>query len=97
MIEVEQSAEARPAANRTCNRVVILRYLSRGDQLPSKTLMKALDKIMRNKLAEEVSQVTLAEDHEVLETLGANCSHESFRVRTAVQTACWNSHGLHSA
>jgi len=53
--------------------------------------------IVRTKLAKQMSQISLAEDHEVIEALAAYRLYEPFRVRGAVRTVCQNRHTCHTA
>ena len=58
--------------------------------------MEALPVIVRAELTQQMSQVTMTEDHEVIQALGTDGLHEPFRVRIAVRTAGWNRHALHA-
>src|SRR5690606_16194921 len=50
--------------------------------------------IMRTELTKQMSQVTLTEDHEVIETLRSERLHESLCMGIAVWTACWDGHAV---
>ena len=70
MVEAEQSAEFRPTADDASGGIVIgcgNRWL---DQPTSQSLMEAFRGVIGDELAKEDTKVPLAEDDEVIETLG---------------------------
>jgi hypothetical protein len=78
-VVVEQSAETRPASDRAERRVVVARRCPRPDDLAADPLVVALGQVVPREFAEQVPQVTLAENDEVVQALG---SDEQDRPRT---------------
>ena len=92
MIVVEQSTKSRPAANAGGVRggVGIRRCRRRSDELAIEPLMEAFRQIVSDELSEQDAEMSLAEDHELVEALGAYGLHEALGVRIAVRTLGWN-------
>ena len=55
--------------------------------MTTQPLVKPLSVIVRTELAKQMPEVTLAEDEEVVETVGPDGPHEAFGVRSAVWAA----------
>jgi len=68
MVEVELSAEARAASNRTECRAVVTRRRLRTNKPAVDALVTAFGVIVCDELAEQVTQMSLPEDHEMVET-----------------------------
>src|SRR5580658_421507 len=96
-VVVEQSAETRPASDGAERRVVVARRCPRPDDLAADPLVVALGQVVPHELAEQVPQVTLAENDEVVLALGSDGFHETFRARVAIRTLRRNRHALHAA
>ena len=97
VVVVEQSTETRPASDRIERRVVVARRCLRSDDLAANPLVVALGQVVGHEVLDHVPQVTLAEDDEVVQTLGTDRFHKPLRVRIAVRALCRNRHALHAA
>jgi hypothetical protein len=95
-VEVEQSAEARATADDGRGGIVVRGCSRRSDQPAAEPLMVAFGVVVFDELAEQVPQVSLAEDDEVVEALGADGPHEPLRIRIAVGAACRDARALHA-
>jgi hypothetical protein len=80
-VVVEQSAETRPASDLGGNRVVVAWRCLRPDDLAADPLVGALGQVVLQELLDQVPQVTLAENDEVVQTLGSDRLYETLRVR----------------
>jgi len=88
---VERSAETGPAFDRTDRCGVVARRHNRADDPTSDPLVVALGHGMNHELADQVPQVTLAEDDERIQAFGPNRFHEALRMWIAVWTLRWES------
>ena len=69
----------------------------RTNELAADALVVALGVIVGDELGEQVTKMSLPEDHEMVQALGPYRSHDPFRVRVAVWALRGNRHTLDSA
>ena len=97
MAALEQSAEARAGNDGATRAVVVARNRARLDQPSREPLMITLGVVVLDVFAQEIAKVPHPEDHKVVEALGSNRPHETFRVWVAVRAARRNRHALDTA
>ena len=86
MIEVEHCAQSGPTFYGTRRSAIVARRHCRTDELTTEPLVKPFFIVMCAELPKQDAKVSLSENDEMIETLGANGPHESFSV--GVGTYC---------
>ena len=83
MVIVQQSAEARATGDLAICSVVI-RRTDVPDQLATKTLVKTLGHVVIDEFLDQIAQMSLAENHKVIQALVLAGFDKSFRVGIGV-------------
>jgi len=95
MVIVQQSAEARATGDLAICSVVI-RRTDVPDQLATKTLVKTLGHVVIDEFLDQIAQMSLAENHKVMQALVLDAFDKSFRVGIAIWASRWDFHALHA-
>ena len=95
MVIVQQSAEARPTGDLAICPVVI-RRTDVSDELATDALLKPLGHVVLDEFLDQMVQMSLAENHEVIQTLVLDRFDKSFRVGIAIWALRWDFHALHA-
>ena len=92
MVVVQHPAEARATGNCAVRYVVIRRWSLLPDELATNALVEPLGHVVLDKFFDQEAQMSLTENHEVIETLVLYGLHKSLRVRIAIRALCRDLH-----
>ena len=96
-VVVQHPAEARATGDLAICPVVIRRSNLLSDELATDALVEPLSHIVLNEFLDQVTQMSLAEDDEVIETLVLDGFYKALRVWIAIWTLRRNLHVLHAS